>query len=135
MVAWCGMRGIVTLAAALALPSQVNGDPFPFRDLVIVSAFSVVLGTLILQGLTLKAVLSAVHLSDDDPVGQEVAKANAQALRAALATLPADYDSGPAAAVREELRSRLAGFGGPCRRTIAIDAARFASPPRAVGRP
>jgi monovalent cation/hydrogen antiporter len=110
VVAWCGMRGIVTLAAALALPSQVNGEAFPFRDLVIVSAFSVVLGTLILQGLTLKAVLNAVHLSDDDPVGQEVAKANAQALRAALATLPAGYDSGPAAAVREELRSSLAGF-------------------------
>src|ERR1700747_3016864 len=50
MVAWCGMRGIVTLAAALALP-----DTFPYRDLLLFTAFAVVLGTLILQGLTLRA--------------------------------------------------------------------------------
>jgi len=109
VVAWCGMRGIVTLAAALALPTQVNGSPFPFRDLVVVAAFSVVLGTLILQGLSLKAVLNAVHLKDDDPVGREVAMANSRALEAALATLVVHGDSGPAAAVREELQSSLAG--------------------------
>ena len=49
VISWAGMRGIVTLAAALALPAG-----FPFRDLIVLTAFSVVLGTLLIQGLTLK---------------------------------------------------------------------------------
>ena len=49
VISWAGMRGIVTLAAALALPAA-----FPFRDLIVLTAFSVVLGTLALQGLTLE---------------------------------------------------------------------------------
>jgi hypothetical protein len=49
VVSWCGMRGLVTLAVALALPKQ-----FPGHALIILSAFSVVIGTLIIQGLTLK---------------------------------------------------------------------------------
>src|SRR5262249_2707915 len=53
IVGWSGMRGIVTLAAALALPMQINGRAFPFRDLIVFTAFAVVLGTLVIQGLTL----------------------------------------------------------------------------------
>ena len=49
VISWAGMRGIVSLAAALALPSG-----FPYRNLIVLTAFSVVLGTLIIQGLTLK---------------------------------------------------------------------------------
>ena len=45
IISWSGMRGIVTLAAALALPTHVNGSPFPFRDLIVLTAFAVVLGT------------------------------------------------------------------------------------------
>jgi CPA1 family monovalent cation:H+ antiporter len=48
VVGWSGMRGIVTLAAALALP-----DGFPYRPFILLTAFTVVLGTLVLQGLTL----------------------------------------------------------------------------------
>src|SRR5262249_21723278 len=79
-ISWTGMRGIVTLAAALALP-----DPFPFRDLIVLTAFAVVFGTLVLQGLTLKPLLHALQLQDDDPVGREVVIAREQALDAALA--------------------------------------------------
>ena len=68
VISWAGMRGIVTLAAALALPAA-----FPFRDLIVLTAFSVVLGTLVIQGLTLKPLLRALDLQDDDPVGHEVA--------------------------------------------------------------
>src|SRR5205085_302467 len=57
VVGWCGMRGTVTLAAALALPD--GNAPFPYRDLILVSAFGVVLGTLVLQGLTLRGDLRA----------------------------------------------------------------------------
>jgi monovalent cation/hydrogen antiporter len=56
VVSWCGMRGIVTLVAALALPNGDVGPAFPFRDLIVFVAFSVVLGTLLLQGLTLRPV-------------------------------------------------------------------------------
>jgi CPA1 family monovalent cation:H+ antiporter len=101
VISWSGMRGIVTLAAALALP----GD-FPYRDIIVLVAFSVVLGTLVVQGLTLKALLRLLDLHDEDPVGHEVGAARERALEAALATL--DDDHSPAAeAVRREFKTRL----------------------------
>jgi len=102
VISWSGMRGIVTLAAALALPAG-----FPFRDLIVVTAFSVVLGTLALQGLTLGPLLRALDLRDDDPVGHEVSAARARALRAGLEALARDR-SPVAKAVRQELRAHLA---------------------------
>ena len=63
------MRGIITLAAALALPH--DGTEFPYRDLILVTAFAVVIGTLVLQGLTLKPLIRVLRLRDDDPVGRE----------------------------------------------------------------
>ncbi len=102
VISWSGMRGIVTLAAALALPAG-----FPFRDLIVVTAFSVVLGTLALQGLTLGPLLRALDLRDDDPVGHEVSAARARALRAGLEALERDR-SPVAKAVRQELRAHLA---------------------------
>jgi monovalent cation/hydrogen antiporter len=54
IVSWSGMRGVVSLAAALALPLALpDGQPFPERDLVLFLAFSVILSTLVLQGLSL----------------------------------------------------------------------------------
>src|SRR5438128_6477858 len=67
VISWAGMRGIVTLAAAMALPPA-----FPYRDLILLTAFSIVVGTLVLQGLTLKTLLRALDLHDEDPVGQEL---------------------------------------------------------------
>jgi CPA1 family monovalent cation:H+ antiporter len=106
IVSWSGMRGIVSLAAALALPTHVDGGPFPFRDLIVLTAFSVVLGTLVIQGLTLRPLLRALDLHDDDPVGREVDAARERALRAALLTI--DGESTPDAhAVRQELAAHL----------------------------
>ena len=105
VVSWAGMRGIVSLAAALALPS-VDGHAFPHRDLIVLTSFSVVLGTLVIQGLTLKPLLNALDLHDDDPVGREVDAARDRALDAALDTFRHDQ-SAAAAAVREELASHL----------------------------
>jgi NhaP-type Na+/H+ or K+/H+ antiporter len=85
----------------LALPAG-----FPFRDLIELTAFSVVLGTLALQGLTLKPPLRALNLQDDDPVGHEVGAARQLALRAALARFA--YDRSPVAeAVRQEFTAHL----------------------------
>ena len=101
IISWSGMRGIVSLAAALALPQA-----FPYRDLILLTAFAVVLGTLVIQGLTLKPLLRALNLSDGDPVGREVRTARMRALDAALASL-AGKDDSVAEAVRHELTSHL----------------------------
>jgi monovalent cation/hydrogen antiporter len=85
VVAWCGMRGIVTLASAYALP-----EGFPYRDLILLTACSVVLGTLVLQGLTLRPLIKALQLKDDNPVAIEVARARGAAFRAALAEIDGD---------------------------------------------
>ena len=102
IISWSGMRGIVSLAAALALPPA-----FPYRDLIVLTAFSVVLGTLVIQGLTLKPLLRALNLNDDDPVGREVRTARTRALETALWSL-ADKDPAVADAVRREFTSLLA---------------------------
>jgi CPA1 family monovalent cation:H+ antiporter len=101
IISWAGMRGIVTLAAALALPQM-----FPFRDLIVLTAFFVVLGTLALQGLTLGPLLRALDLQDDDPVGHEVGAARERALSAGLAEFERDQ-SLVAEAVRQEFIAHL----------------------------
>jgi Na+/H+ antiporter len=101
IISWAGMRGIVSLAAAMALPQA-----FPYRELIVLTAFSVVLGTLVIQGLTLKPLLVALDLHDEDPVGREVTAARARALGAALSSF-ADDRSPVAELVRKELTARL----------------------------
>jgi monovalent cation/hydrogen antiporter len=101
VISWSGMRGIVSLVAALALPAE-----FPFRDLIVLTAFAVVLGTLVIQGLTIKPLLRALKLHDDDPVGHEVQTARERALSAGLASF--EDDRSPAAeAVRQEFTTHL----------------------------
>jgi CPA1 family monovalent cation:H+ antiporter len=105
VISWSGMRGIVSLAAAMALPSG-----FPYRDLILLTAFSVVLGTLVIQGLTLKALLRALNLADDDPVGREVHLARERALFAALESVARD-ESQAGEAVRQEFTAHLRRVG------------------------
>jgi len=101
VVSWCGMRGIVTLAAAFALPVS-----FPYRDLILLTAFAVVLGSLVIQGLTLKPLIAALRLKDESPVAGEVAHARAVSLRAALDEI--DGDTSEAAEIlRLEYRALL----------------------------
>jgi Na+/H+ antiporter len=70
VIAWSGMRGVVSLAAALALPlvaSEENGSaPFPNRDLIIFLTFSVIFATLVFQGLTLPKLIKWSHFKPDD---------------------------------------------------------------------
>ncbi len=66
LVSWCGMRGVVSLAAAVALPVALpNGEAFPLRDLVILLVFGIVFVTLVGQGLTLPALIRALRLERD----------------------------------------------------------------------
>ncbi|MGO4665222.1 cation:proton antiporter [Bosea sp. 2RAB26] len=102
IIAWCGMRGIVTLAAAYALPGG-----FPHRDLILLCAFTVVVGTLLIQGLTLPLLLRRLSPRDDRPVEREFRMARKLALKAAIATI-GDAPSEAALAVRREYDDMLA---------------------------
>ncbi len=91
VLSWAGMRGIVTLAAAFAIPETLpNGAPFPYRDLILLCAFAVVLGTLVLQGLTMKPLIRRMGLTDDDPVGREIRLGRTHAYSALLDAIKDD---------------------------------------------
>ena len=62
---WAGMRGVVSLAAALSIPLLMGGQPFPYRNLILFITFIVILVTLVLQGLTLPWVIRKVNLEDN----------------------------------------------------------------------
>ena len=102
IISWSGMRGIVSLAAALALPAGGAEGAFPYRDLIVLTASAVVLGTLVVQGLTLRPLIRALDLQEDDPVSREVEAARGRALEAALSTFADDRSPG-AEIVRQEI--------------------------------
>jgi CPA1 family monovalent cation:H+ antiporter len=116
VIGWAGMRGVVSLALALAIPTQVDaGGPFPDRNLVVFLAFSVIVVTLVGQGLTLPQVIRRLGVSGDD----EGAAADARRALARLSEVALDHldgldptsDGVPAELVerlRERYRSRLA---------------------------
>ncbi|HEV8488758.1 MAG TPA: Na+/H+ antiporter [Candidatus Limnocylindrales bacterium] len=88
LVSWAGMRGVVSLAAALALPRTLpDGSPFPERDLLIFLAFSVILVTLVGQGLTLPLVVRGLGITTDGRDEDEEAQARNVASEAAVARL------------------------------------------------
>jgi monovalent cation/hydrogen antiporter len=88
VISWAGMRGAVSLAAALAIPLETDtGAPFPDRPLIIFLAFTVILFTLVVQGLSLPALIGALGIEDDGLERREEAKARKRAAQAALARL------------------------------------------------
>lgn len=96
LVGWSGMRGLVTLATAFALPAT-----FPGRDLIVLSAFAVVLGTLVVQGLSIKTLIKLLRIAPDNSLEREISAARTAMIDAALAEL--QEHTGPVAdAVRKE---------------------------------
>ena len=88
LVGWTGMRGIVSLAAALGLPLTLSsGQPFPYRAHILVITFVVILVTLVLQGLTLAPLIRRLHLQRDESLNEEEALVREQMATAALARL------------------------------------------------
>ncbi len=121
LVSWCGMRGLVTLATALALP-----ETFPGRDLIVLSAFVVVLGTLILQGFTMRPLIALLHIAPDVSLDEEVANTRNAMLDAALQRLGAAGDDAPAiAAVRAEYAAARALSADRARPATAFDTVRM----------
>ena len=85
IAAWGGMRGAVSLAAALAIPLNTDGGaPFPQRDLIIFLTFAVIFWTLVVQGLTLPALIRKLQIDDGGDGETEELRARLMATRAAL---------------------------------------------------
>jgi CPA1 family monovalent cation:H+ antiporter len=85
VVGWTGMRGVVSLAAAFALPLALsNGSPFPGRDYILFFAFSVIFTTLILQGLTLPLLIRKLGITHDGEADEEERRARLEANKAAI---------------------------------------------------
>ena len=90
LIAWTGMRGADSLAGALAIPLALpNGEPFPGRNLILLLTFCVIFGTLVLQGLTLSALVRWLGIVDDRVTEKEERLARLKANEAALARLEA----------------------------------------------
>ena len=88
IMSWCGMRGIVSLAAALALPLTLqNGDPFPERDLIIFLTFVVIAVTLVVQGLTLAPLIRKLKVGTDWSGHEEEQRAKFALTKAAMAAI------------------------------------------------
>ncbi len=120
LLAWTGMRGIVSLAAALGLPlATANGAPFPSRDQIIVITFEVILATLVLQGLTLSPLIRRLRLGDDTTLELEEAHARQEAGRAALARLD-DLAAGPGSP-REDIERMRTLYTQRVQRASSID--------------
>ena len=104
ILSWAGIRGAVSLVAALALPAH-----FPDRDLIIFLTFSVIVATLVLQGLTLPGLIRVLGVSDDGGAEREEAKARIRTAEAALARLEELLEEGT---VHPHTAARLRGSLG-----------------------
>jgi monovalent cation/hydrogen antiporter len=113
IIAWSGMRGVVSLAAALALPlSTAAGAPFPGRNEIIFLSFCVILVTLVFQGLTLPLLVRVMGVVDDGESHREERVARRKANEAALAYVEAlaektSMHTDRIARLRDEYRDRL----------------------------
>ncbi|MGD0494235.1 MAG: cation:proton antiporter [Steroidobacteraceae bacterium] len=119
LVSWCGMRGLVTLATALALP-----DDFPHRDEIVLSAFIVVLGTLVLQGFTIRPLIGWLRIAKDVSLDDEIVATRDAMLTAALAALKTE--SGP---IADQIRSEFEAA-----RSASVDRSRPDTPQDAIRR-
>jgi len=104
IISWAGIRGAVSLVAALALPSH-----FPDRDLIVFLTFGVIVATLVFQGLTLPTLIRVLDVSDDGGAEREEAKARIRTAEAALARLEELLEEGT---VHPKTAERLRGSLG-----------------------
>ncbi|MEV5318373.1 Na+/H+ antiporter [Streptomyces sp. NPDC052687] len=80
IISWAGMRGVVSLAIAFSIPATMHGgEDFPGRNLILFLTFTTVIGTLVVQGLTLPPLIRLLRLPGRDAQAETLAEANAQA--------------------------------------------------------
>jgi CPA1 family monovalent cation:H+ antiporter len=101
VIAWAGMRGVVSLAVAFSIPETTKGgSAFPDRELILYLTFVAVIGTLLLQGLTLPHLVRVLPLPQADPQREVLVEAQAQHEASTAATERLDR-------LLEESRNRL----------------------------
>ena len=114
LIAWAGMRGVISLAAAFALPFVLpNGNPFPGRNYILFFTFAVILVTLVFQGLTLPILIRKLGIKDDRSTDEEERKARVEANKAALSLVETlanndDFSADAISRLRAEYDDRLA---------------------------
>lgn len=123
VIAWSGMRGAVSLAAALALPLSTDaGAPLPERDLIIFLTFAVIFSTLVVQGLSLAPLIRWLGIGDDGVDDEEELRARLAATKAALGQLDAlaqeDW-------TRDETVERMRGLYSYRKRRLAARAGKI----------
>ena len=92
VVAWAGMRGVVSLAAALAIPLVIEGgEPFPNRNLIIFLTFAVIFSTLVLQGLTLRPLIKWLGILPDGRAHEQEMNARLKIASAIIEDIEANY--------------------------------------------
>ena len=127
VVAWTGMRGVISLAVALALPETLgSGEPFVWRDLIIFLTFCVIFATLVVQGLSLPAVIRILDLEDDHAGEKEETHGRIRVAEAALERLEELTDEDW---VREDTAERVRGLYNHSRNRFA---SRFDGDPEGV---
>lgn len=95
VVAWAGMRGVVSLAAALALPNTLpNGQPFPGRDLILFLTFCIILCTLVVQGLSLPLLVRWLNVHTDNDENQQERDLRRQLAQRAITHLEENHSAG-----------------------------------------
>jgi Na+/H+ antiporter len=107
IVAWSGMRGIVSLAAALALPVMVSETTeFPHRDLIIFLTFCVIFSTLVVQGMTLRPLIRWLGVKSDDQHQKEEDRIRLMLAASVIETIEENYSLGVNDAVLNQLKSK-----------------------------
>ena len=141
LVGWTGMRGVVSLAAALALPSMIaTGSPFPRRNLIVFLTFCVIVVTLVLQGITLPSLIRALGLTGFSGAACEEQVARRIVIEAAVAHLESakERDTAESAELYDDLthhyRQRLASLAPDGQLEEAPDLDRYIELSREVQR-
>jgi Na+/H+ antiporter len=129
VLAWAGMRGIVSLAIALALPYTLGGEPFPARSLTIFFTVCVILVTLVGQGLTLGPLIERLGVTETSRSNRREASVRIRALEAGMARLREEEERRKtplereiADRVLEEYQHRIEVLRGKAERDGATDA-------------
>ena len=104
VVSWAGMRGVVTIAAAAAIPlSTSTGEAFPGRALIQAVAFTVAVGTLLIQGATLPALIRRLRLPSDDVTRRDNDARVLEVVRVASGRVVAEFTSSPPPGIAPEM--------------------------------
>lgn len=107
IVGWSGMRGVVSLAAALALPLTVGENiPFPNRDLIIFITFCVIFATLVMQGLTLPVLIKWFGIKGDDRQAKDDQEARLRIASSIIEHIEANYSLGLADEVLSQIKTK-----------------------------